>query len=277
MTFTWKSLDPPPDFTTGTAGFVRAALRGVLLLVILSSGLALTAVIRLVEQPLYKLHRPWTPYITQWVCRMAFVVLGMRHEIEGTPMTHAGAVVANHASWLDIFALNARKRVYFVSKSEVASWPGIGLLARITGTVFINRDPKQARAQTEIFENRLLAGHRLLFFPEGSSTDGMRILPFKSTLFQAFFSDNICHDIYVQPVTVIYRAPPDRDPRFYGWWGDMTFAAHALKVLAASPHNSVKIVYHRPVKVDEFDNRKVLSAYVEEVVRSAMPKDRQSR
>ncbi|MDT8327055.1 MAG: lysophospholipid acyltransferase family protein [Roseovarius sp.] len=257
------------------AGLARAILRGTVLVSILLIGVAVMAVIRLIEQPLYKLHRPWTPHITQWVCRRAFAVLGMRHEVEGEPMTQAGAVVANHASWLDIFALNARKRVYFVSKSEVADWPGIGLLARITGTVFINRDPKQARAQTEIFENRLLAGHRLLFFPEGSSTDGLRILPFKSTLFQALFSEKIRHDIYVQPVSVIYLAPQDQDPRFYGWWGDMTFGAHALQVLSTQPQGCVKVVYHTPVKVDEFADRKALSTYAEKAVRSGMPADRQ--
>ncbi len=277
MSFTWNSPKPPAKGALGPVGIARAALRGAVLVVILMVGVALSAVIRLVEHPLYKLHRPWTPYITQWVCRMAFIVLGMRHEVQGTPMPHAGAVVANHASWLDIFALNARKRVYFVSKSEVANWPGIGLLARITGTVFINRDPKQARAQTEVFEGRLLAGHKLLFFPEGSSTDGMRVLLFKSTLFQALFSENIRHEIYVQPVTVIYHAPPDQDPRFYGWWGDMTFGAHALRMLAQKHQGHVRVVYHPSVKVDEFENRKALATHVEKVVRSAMPKGRQGR
>jgi 1-acyl-sn-glycerol-3-phosphate acyltransferase len=277
VTFTWNSPDPPAVARLGPLGVARAILRGTALVGILLLGLALSAMIRLIEQPLYKLHRPWTPHITQSVCRMAFVVLGMRHEVTGEPMRQAGAVVANHTSWLDIFALNARKRVYFVSKSEVATWPGIGLLARITGTVFINRDPRQARAQTEVFENRLLAGHKLLFFPEGSSTDGLRVLPFKSTLFQALFSENIRHDIFVQPVTVIYCAPNDQDPRFYGWWGDMTFGAHALQVLGAARQGRVKIVYHPPVKVDEFSDRKILAAHVETTVRDAMPEDRQGR
>ena len=277
MTFTWNSPKPPAVVRLGPAGVLRAVLRGLVLVCILLIGVVLSALIRLIEQPLYKLHRPWTPYITQWVCRMAFIVLGMRHEVQGAPMPHAGAVVANHASWLDIFALNARKRVYFVSKSEVAAWPGIGFLARITGTVFINRDPKQARAQTEVFEGRLLAGHKLLFFPEGSSTDGMRVLPFKSTLFQAFFREHIRHEIFVQPVTVIYQAPPDQDPRFYAWWGDMTFGAHALRVLAAGRQGHVKVIYHPPVKVDDFSDRKTLATHVESTVRAAMPKDRQGR
>ena len=168
------------------------------------------AALRLIERPMHGLSRPWTPFITQWVCRSAFVILGMRHEVVGARMAEKGAVVANHSSWLDIFALNARKRIYFVSKSEVANWPGIGLLAKITGTVFIARDPRQARLQQEIFEARLLAGHKLLFFPEGTSTDGFRVLPFKTTLFQAFFHQNLRHEMHIQPVTVIYTENGER-------------------------------------------------------------------
>ena len=74
------------------------------------------------------------PYITQVVCRGAFVVMGIRRTVKGEPMRHRGAVVANHTSWLDIFTLNAAQRIYFVSKSEVEGWPGIGWLARATGT-----------------------------------------------------------------------------------------------------------------------------------------------
>ena len=133
------------------------------------------------------LRRPVTPFITQFVCRGAFVVLGMRFTTQGQPLQGAGAVVANHASWLDIFALNARKRIYFVSKSEVAGWPGIGWLARATGTVFIKRDRSAVQSQIDVFRDRLAAGHKLLFFPEGTSTDGLQVLAFKPALFAAFF------------------------------------------------------------------------------------------
>src|SRR6056297_944034 len=167
-------------------GWLRLVLRGLLLALLIALGVILMSLIRLAERPIHGVHRPWTPWITQIVSRAVFAILGMRHDVEGERMTRSGAVVSNHASWLDIFALNARKRIYFVSKSEVAGWPGIGALARLTGTVFIKRDRREARAQNTIFAERLGLGHRLLFFPEGSSTDGMRVLPFKSTLFESF-------------------------------------------------------------------------------------------
>ena len=180
-------------------------------------------------------------------------------------------MVANHSSWLDIFALNAEKRVYFVSKDEVASWPGIGWLAKATGTVFIRRDARQAAEQKRVFEELLSAGQKLLFFPEGTSTDGLRVLPFKPTLFAAFFAENLRDLLWVQPVTVVYHAPRGEEPRFYGWWGDMDFGAHLLKTLGASPQGRVEVWWHDPVKVSDFADRKVLARHCEAAVRAAHP------
>lgn len=276
MSFTWHGDQPPPAFTFTAAGCARAALRGVVLGVILLCGVVLMVMFRSIERPLHGMRRPWTPFITQAVCRTVFVVLGMRHETRGRRMDQHGAVVANHSSWLDIFALNARKRVYFVAKSEVAGWPGIGFLARLTGTVFITRDPRQAHAQQAQFDERLRAGHKLLFFPEGTSTDGMRVLTFKSTLFQAFFNDGLRQDMHIQPVTVVYTAPPGEDPRFYGWWGDMAFGGHMLRVLAVRRGGGVRVIYHDPLPVTRATGRKNLAARAEAAVRSGMPPERQA-
>jgi 1-acyl-sn-glycerol-3-phosphate acyltransferase len=249
-------------------GWLRVALRGPALAVLVYGGLALLLLVRLAEAPLFGQRRPVTPYITLGVCRLALLILGIRLVVSGRPMKEPGALVANHASWLDIFVLNAVARVYFVSKSEVAGWPGIGWLARATGTVFITRKGAEARAQQDLFEARLRAGHRLLFFPEGTSTDGLRILPFKSTLFAAFFVQGLSEVLQVQPVSVSYRAPAGADPRFYGWWGDMGFAPHLLALLAAPrAGGSVAVTLHEPLAVRDFADRKVLSARAEEIVR----------
>jgi 1-acyl-sn-glycerol-3-phosphate acyltransferase len=122
-----------------------------------------------------------------------------------------------------------------------------------------------------------LAGHKLLFFPEGSSTDGMRVLAFKSTLFQAFFSQKLEHAIHVQPVSVIYEAPKGQDPRFYGWWGDMDFGTHLVRVLAVRHQGRVRVVYHAPARVDAFADRKALAAWAEAQVRAGMPEARRGR
>ena len=268
---TWHSDAEPDDYKIGPSGWVRVVLRGLVLGIVVFGGLILLLMVRLIERPFFGLGRPVTPHITQIVCRVAFLILGMKHKVHGAPMTERGAIVANHTSWLDIFALNAVKRFYFVSKSEVARWPGIGWLARATGTVFIDRDPRKAKAQTELFEQRLLAGHKLLFFPEGTSTDGLTVLPFKTTLFEAFMSPGLKPYMFIQPVTLIYHSPTGQPDRFYGWWGDMDFGPHFLKTLATSPQGMVELVYHDPVRVADYDNRKALAADLCQSVRSAHP------
>ncbi|SIO21311.1 lyso-ornithine lipid acyltransferase [Rhodovulum sp. ES.010] len=266
----WNGAEPPPVPPMTAAAWARALLRGGALAVVTFGCLGLLLLVRLIERPLFGWHRPVTPFITQFVCRMAFVILGMRYTVRGQLMRARGAVVANHASWLDIFALNARKRVYFVSKAEVAGWPGIGWLARATGTVFINRDRREAKAHNDLFEERLKANHKLLFFPEGTSTDGCRVLPFKTTLFAAFFTEELRDILHVQPVTVIYSAPPGEHPGFYGWWAEMGFGAHLLKVLAARAQGGVTLVYQAPLRVADFPDRKALAKACEEAVRTGM-------
>ncbi len=267
---TWRAELPPDRLRIGPVGFVLIVLRGLALGLVTYGGLAVLLLCRLAERPLCGLDRPFTPYITRAVCRVAFVILGIRYSVRGRPMHHVGAVVANHSSWLDIFVLNASQSVYFVSKDEVARWPFIGWLARATGTAFIARDPREAKTQQDLFETRIRAGHKMLFFPEGTSTDGLRVLPFKSTLFAAFYSHGLEHVMEIQPVTVVYRAPEGVTPRFYGWWGDMDFGSHLAKVLALGRQGSVEVIFHAPVGVDDFASRKDLARHCEEAVRGGL-------
>lgn len=262
---TW--MDPPPKAQQrSVGGWLRVILRGAVLGAVTYGGLAVLGLMRLVERPLHGLNRPWTPHVTRAVCRAALAIMGLPLQISGTPMPQRGAMVANHASWLDIFALNACTTVYFVAKAEVSGWAGIGWLARATGTVFIARKGSEAKRQQALFEDRLRAGHRLLFFPEGTSTDGLRVLPFKSTLFAAFYTHGLDQTMHIQPVSVIYHAPEGQDARFYGWWGDMTFAGHLFSVLAVARQGRVEVVFHPPVPVDAFAGRKDLAQYCQRVI-----------
>ncbi|MCB2095906.1 MAG: 1-acyl-sn-glycerol-3-phosphate acyltransferase [Rhodobacteraceae bacterium] len=267
---TWNARAEPDPVRIGPAGWVRAALRATALGGVTYGCLGVLLAARLIEAPLFGMNRPVTPNITRFVCRSSLAILGMRYRVTGQPMKHRGAVVANHVSWLDIFSLNACQKIYFVSKSEVAGWAGIGWLARATGTAFIARDPKEARAQRALIEDRIRAGHQLLFFPEGTSTDGLRVLPFKSTLFAAFFSHGLEQALKIQPVSVVYRAPAGQDPHYYGWWGDMGFGAHFWKTLATRRQGTVDVVFHQPVSVDAFESRKELAAHCEAVVRDGV-------
>lgn len=270
MAATWRGAEPPPAPPVTALGWVRVVRRGLLLGLVIYGGLAVLLLLRLVERPLFGLKRPLTPFITQAVCRGALFTLGIRCTRQGRSMRARGALVCNHVSWLDIFVLNAAQPVFFVSKSEVAGWPAIGWLARVTGTVFINRSGSDAGKQKVLFEARLRANHRLLFFPEGTSTDGQRVLPFKSTLFAAFYSHGLEEILHVQPLTLRYHAPEGQDPRFYAWWGDMGFAGHLIAVLAAPRQGQVDLVLHEPVQVAELAGRKALAAHCERAVRKGL-------
>mgnify|MGYP001627835935 CR=1 FL=1 len=270
MSEPWDDGSAQPDLSTGPLGWIVALVRGVPLVVILILGLIFTFLLRPFEKLIAGEGRPVTPTITRIVCLSALILIGLRLRVRGTPMKGAGAVVANHSSWLDILVLNAPKRIYFVSKAEVADWAGISWLAKATGTVFIKRDRREARGQVEVFRRRLGLGHRLLFFPEGTSTDSRRVLPFKTTLFAAFFDDALRETMRVQPVSVVYHAPKGRDDRFYGWWGGMDLGPSLLAVLAAVPNGSVDVVYHPPVRVADFADRKALAAHCEAAVRGPL-------
>ena len=264
----WQQV-PAPHRTVGLAGYVRFAWRGGLISLLAYGGLVLLLVVRLVEWPLCGQQRPVTAHFARVVSRLALIILRLPLSVRGQPMQKPGAIVANHSGWLDIFVLNATRNVYFVAKSEVARWPIIGWLARATGTMFITRKGTEAHRHKLAFEARLKAGHRLLFFPEGTSSDSIRVLPFKSTLFEAFYSPELEHAMHIQPVTVIYHAPPEEDPRFYGWWGEMDFFGHFLSTLAARRQGRVEVIFHPEVPVDAFENRKLLAQHCERVIRTA--------
>jgi len=110
----------------------------------------------------------------------------------------------------------------------------------------------------------------LLFFPEGTSTDGLRVLPFKPTLFQAFFSDRLRDVLQVQPVTLAYHAPEGEDARFYGWYGDMELGSNILSTLAVKRQGWVEVVYHPPLSVAAFAGRKALACAAETAVREGL-------
>lgn len=273
MSVTWRGAEPLPLRPLGAADWVRIGLRGGVILSLLLVGFPLLMLLRLPERVLSGHHRPVTPWITQIVCRLTCAVLGLRLMREGRIDRSPGAFVSNHVSWLDIFVLNACTRLYFVAKSEVRGWPGIGWLARGVGTLFIARDRARAAEQAAALRDRLAAGHRLLFFPEGTSTDGCRVLPFRTTLFAAFFAGGL-PDVSIQPVSLVYTPPPGAPGAFYGWWGDMDFGANLLRMLAAPRHGTARVIFHAPLRVAEMADRKTLAQRAEEAVRTGFEKAR---
>ena len=141
-----------------------------------------------------------------------------------------GLIVSNHVSYLDILAFSAAARCVFLAKSEIKSWPFIGWIAGLTGTVFIDRTRRiQTHHLQPQIRKQLESGIPLVLFPEGTSTDGRHILPFCSSFFQAAVSAAI-------PITAAHLsyelAEGDGDPvTDIAYWGDMTLLPQFLKLL----------------------------------------------
>ncbi len=258
---TWRDAKPPELPPPGLRGRVAGVAR-------LAAFLVMTAALF----PLFlsgRLLRHWLGHavtfhfsIARGWSRLTLRLCGLRHVVRGTPV-RAGALVANHSSWLDIPSLRAVKLIYFVSKSEVRDWPVVGYITHACGTIFIERRRSEAKRQEQTLRERIAADQLLCFFPEGTSTDGLRVLPFKSSLFSVFFLDHEGADLLVQPVTVRYEPPPGAGlpASFYGWWGDMYFGAHVWAVMSRSFGGRAEVIFHDPVNPRDFPDRKALAEH----------------
>ena len=194
--------------------------------------------------------------------RLSWLSFSVKPLLHGTPMKGQGAVVSNHASWLDIPLLFGTMGCYMVAKTEVSRYPIIGFFARVLGTVFVDRKRSTSQKQTQDLLGRLQQGDRMAFFPEGTSTDALRVLNFRSTLFAAMVEAN--PEGFVQPVSIIYHAPKEASSNFFGWWGDMEHLPHMLAVMGLGQRAKVDLVFHNPIKIGT--DRKALSAACYEMV-----------
>mgnify|MGYP000558868950 CR=1 FL=1 len=193
--------------------------------------------------------------------------------VQGDPaqVPPACLVVLNHVSWLDIMVLSAVAPLSFVAKKEVASWPFFGSLARLQRTVFVDRDRRHATGNSrDEMRERLKAQDILVLFPEGTSSDGRQVLPFKSSFFAAADGGGVL----VQPVTLAYSGhwnlPMTRRLLpFYAWYGDMDLGPHLLGALRAGPME-VTVVCHRPLSLSGEMNRKALARHAEEQIRQGL-------
>lgn len=168
-------------------------------------------------------------FVSLWA-RTARRVIGMRVRIEGEPPSGPVALVCNHLSYVDIIALWCVLPGVFVARADVAGWPLIGPAGRLIGTIFIDRGRKRdlLRVIPEM-EAPLAEGRSVIFFPEGTSSRGQGVLPFKSSLFEPAARAGVP----VVGVSLQFETPPGEVPADWSvcWWGDMSFSPHAFALL----------------------------------------------
>ncbi len=208
--------------------------------------------------------------------RLALWTLGIRLHVHGRPTAERPLLLAaNHASWIDISAYSAVMPLSFVAKREVGTWPLIGFFARLQRSVFIDRTRRGTTAdQADSIGRRLADGDVIMLFPEGTTSDGNQVLPFRSALFgaaRAALDEAGVEAVAVQPVAIAYThmlgLPLGRSGRsVVSWVGDQDLMPHAREMLAASDFD-VSIMFGEPIRFDRAADRKKVSLEAENAVR----------
>lgn len=211
-------------------------------------------------------------------CRL----LGVSVRVIGTPANRERSrpvvFVSNHSSWLDVPVLGGQIDACFVSKHEIGRWPVVGTVARLGRTVFVSRQRHATGRERDMMRERLAAGDNLLLFPEGTTSDGSRVMPFRSSFFAIAEGADAP---LIQPVSVVYDLlaglPTGRASRpVFAWYGDMDLVSHFWRF---AQHKGLRatVLLHPPVDPTHFVDRKALSHAVWQTVADGASRLRQNR
>jgi len=201
-----------------------------------------------------------------WCCR----IFGIKIVVRGKPSpTHPTLFVSNHSSYFDIIVLGSLFNCSFIAKADMIGWPLVGQLAKLQRSVFVDRKPANVGQHSEEIAQRLKAGDSLVLFAEGTTSDGNRILPFKSSLLSVAEQAPPDMNLTIQPVSIIATRldgmPLGRAMRpLYAWYGDMPLAPHIWAALKAGKL-TVEVEFHEPFKAGTM-TRKQITARCEAAV-----------
>lgn len=184
-------------------------------------------------------------------------------------------ILANHMSWLDIVALSTVMPMSFVARADMAGWPIFGLFAKLQRSIFVERTRKSAtKAANDALSERLLAGDPIVLFAEGTTSDGNRVLPFRSSMVGAVEGLFGKAEPVIQPVAIAYTRyrglPMLRTKRpDVAWYGDMELIPHVSEILKNGPIE-VTLTFCDPLPLDDMADRKQLTCAAETVIRRAV-------
>ena len=235
-----------------------------------------TAPLLLIQMPIFLLHKGALSYtIPRLWHKGVCAIIGLKTEIRGTSVHNRQVIyVSNHLSYLDIPAIGAHLKASFIAKEDIAGWPVIGFLARAQQTAFISRSSAKAKKVANALDVMVKAGKSLILFPEGTSSIGTSVLPFKSSLFslaqpkdmppiaiQPFIIDLI--DVNGKPLT-----PASRD--LYAWYADMEFGPHIWDFLGQC-EAEIDLIFHPIITARPEDTRKTLCERTYPLVVAGLP------
>ena len=192
-------------------------------------------------------------------------IFGIKVNIKGKQSKKKVLFVSNHTSYLDIFVLGSNVDGLFVAKSEIDSWPLINKMCALGRTIFVNRnDIRKVKDQMNQITKTLKSGYSVILFPEGTSSDGSKVLPFKSSLL-GVIEEKVLEEFYLQPISISYSKldgiPLEIKFRpFFAWFGNMDLLSHAWKFLGLG-FSEVNVNFHEPKKFSHFKDRKQAAKY----------------
>lgn len=200
---------------------------------------------------LIRLPSPWPRLFLAAVGR----IVGARRRVVGRPLRRNVVFVANHLSWIDIPVLAGATGSAFVAKAELRDVPLIGWLCTLNHTIFVRREDRMAvHEQIEAIRAAFAEGWAVTMFPEGTTGDGVTILPFKAALLAAL--DPAPPGVLIQPVRIDYGAAT----RELAWIGDEPGQHHARRVLSRPGTFPVTLTFLDPFDPAAFDGRKAIAA-----------------
>lgn len=223
----------------------------------------------------YRLRSPFHAYYVRLFSHGMNAIMGVKVVIKGTPEKSRPVLyVANHCSYLDIYALAAQLPAVFLAKDEIAGWPGIGWLARLSGVIYISRNPRKMKENLELVKQS--SARSFILFPEGTTSDGNHVKKFNSSFFSLvdILSAGSAQPLAVQPVSLAYtriaNIPMGSHYRpYFSWFGAMDLAPHVREALSFASV-TLEMTFHPLIEGEVLKNRKVLASECEERVRGSM-------
>lgn len=210
----------------------------------------------------------WAQKIPRWWYKCALWLMGVRVNIHGRlSNAHPLLLVCNHVSWVDILVMGSIGDLCFIAKAEIKSWPVINGLAKLVGTVFVDRKrSRDAANQADTIAARLLHGDVMVLFAEGTTGDGNQVLGFKSSLFgaaQYAIRQSHIDQVIVQPVAICYTRLHGirlgrRHQPLASWPGNVGLAEHLIQFVTKSAFD-VDVVMGEPLEFTATTNRKHIS------------------
>ena len=234
-----------------------------------------TPVLISVQWLLGKLRLPGWGFISSNYYRVLRALLRVHVRVVGEPIRDRPVLfVSNHISWVDIIVIGSLAPIAYVAKSEVGNWPLVGATARMQRTVFVDRKRRQQTGDAigDIVE-RLASGTSVVLFAEGTSSDGNRVLPFRSALVGAVKEAGVRakQGVLIQPMSICYTrlngVPMGRQHRpTVAWYGDLDFMPHIKALIECGAIDAV-VSYGEPVAADGTSDRKAMTKSLEGAVR----------